>query len=253
MHKVCEIQLALYQHLDAKVSEVLKQFKVSCSKGCSECCKQITTVMLPEGTLIAEVVLTWPTWRKWAGKLRKWCDQFAGPEVTRDSYFNAQVPCPFLNHNGEVCRIYEYRPSACRYLYAVSPKEMCSANNKTKLISYLNLHEIEAQSWKFAQDVQPDGTLAVAAPLPLMVLTCMGMLQPQNKVIFELLEGLPTPGEWMEKTIQNMDQFKGEFSPQESDPIIDAAVKAGVIPEDIYEDRHQRSSSFHLYDGPHRS
>lgn len=228
--ELCELQVAQYKHLDVPLKKILSEHKVSCSKGCNHCCNQLTTIMLPEGVLMADRVLSWSNWQKWARKFHKWCVKFTGPDTTRDTYFESNTPCPFVNGRDGLCRVYDIRPAACRFLYAVSPRHMCSTSNTSKMILYVNLHDLEAEVWRLANDVQAEGTHAPSAPLPLMVLACMRLIQPANRLLIELTDGIPTPYEWMQQVVDTK-QFWDEGAPQERNAVLAAAKKAGLIPE----------------------
>jgi Fe-S-cluster containining protein len=106
---------------------------VSCSKGCSACCRQVVPVSAPEAWMLADLVARMPDelrlevlsrFRSAAQTLQ---DNGMGKapllsEAVR--YFRLGIPCPFLN--ADACGIYPYWPVVCHEYMVTSPAYMCS-------------------------------------------------------------------------------------------------------------------------------
>src|SRR5262245_40160045 len=116
---------------------------VSCKKGCGACCRNLVAISEVEARRLRSVVDNLPEPRRSevrarsadalrrlgeAGlldRLRKsdqWTDLEYGSLAI--SYFNQQVPCPFLEE--ESCSIHPERPITCREYLVMSPAENCS-------------------------------------------------------------------------------------------------------------------------------
>lgn len=110
---------------------------ITCRKGCSQCCRQLVPVSIPEIFYLNNVFQSLSNKRQTRidGKLEKVlkCTDTAGtfyqlnlPENFRKvdkAYFDLKLNCPFLE-NG-FCGIYQQRPFACREYYVVSGSEKC--------------------------------------------------------------------------------------------------------------------------------
>lgn len=97
------------------------QTKVTCCKGCCGCCHYEIEITQDEAAVLAGVlregfVVDMDRLRVQAARERK------GPEWRE--VLRPDNRCVFLGADG-ACRIYEYRPSACRRHLVTSPAEAC--------------------------------------------------------------------------------------------------------------------------------
>jgi len=127
--------------------------KVSCTKGCSACCRaQPVPITPPEAAAIARLVESLPEPRQaevraaFADRVARLRsaglhdtllhrEQSLSREEARDianRYFRLGLVCPFLLH--DACSIYEDRPFVCRQYLVTSPVPLCSdpLNNPVK-------------------------------------------------------------------------------------------------------------------------
>jgi len=115
--------------------------KISCTKGCGACCRQLVPLSPPEAWMIADVVRSMPPQRR-----DQVLDRFAAVHTAlnasalanvelRDAesdvmneasvqYFELGVACPFLED--EACSIHPQRPSVCREFLVTSPAADCA-------------------------------------------------------------------------------------------------------------------------------
>ena len=115
--------------------------KISCTKGCGACCRQMAPVTPSEAQHLAALVEKMPPERAMAVRAR-----FAGARATMSgaglrpqghpdedktayreyglSYFKKGVACPFLE--AESCSIYADRPLVCREYLVTSPPAGCA-------------------------------------------------------------------------------------------------------------------------------
>jgi Fe-S-cluster containining protein len=116
--------------------------KVSCTKGCGACCRQLVPLSPPEAWMIADVVAGLPEPRRadalavfaraaealdTSGLRAELSKRVERPEQMTAlalAYFKLGVPCPFLRE--ESCSIYPFRPSICREYLVTSPAENCA-------------------------------------------------------------------------------------------------------------------------------
>jgi Fe-S-cluster containining protein len=119
--------------------------KVSCSKGCGVCCRQLVPLSPPEAIMLVELVISMPKdirtliQNRFATAVRQLersvllekLARLQEPSSLSDEdmqaltkeYFLQQIPCPFLEN--ECCSIYEFRPSRCREYLVISPPKHC--------------------------------------------------------------------------------------------------------------------------------
>jgi len=130
--------------MGARISAKLGR-RVSCSRGCGACCRQITPLSPPEAIMIAELVesLTGETRRRIQKRFTAATRQLERSGILAKlaplqnpsslsekdmlalsrAYFRQQIPCPFLAN--ESCSIYAFRPSRCREYLVSSPAKHC--------------------------------------------------------------------------------------------------------------------------------
>lgn len=114
----------LFARLDASVARVLAGKPVSCSRGCAACCYQLVTIGIGEALWIADWVDRQPDARDWGRRLAT--DAAVQENAGLVDHFERHVPCTFLDLATNECRIYERRPSACRYHFVRTPPENCA-------------------------------------------------------------------------------------------------------------------------------
>jgi len=126
----------------AVVAEEAQGRRVSCTKGCGACCRQLVPLSPPEAWMIADIVQGMPAARQ--AEVRA-AFATADDRVARSGlgealagriesvgqmtavalqYFQLGVACPFLRD--EACSIHPYRPSICREYLVTSPAENCA-------------------------------------------------------------------------------------------------------------------------------
>jgi len=157
----------LYEALDPVGERQAAKQGTSCARGCAHCCHLMTAITLPEGLLLADLVLARDDWREVLVRMAQAAK--AVSQTTRVEYFHQQRPCVFLD--GNECSVYADRPAACRYHYAASPSEQCSPGYEGPMQA-LNLIELEGEVWNFATHTLGDEGLTTA-PIPMLVLHCV--------------------------------------------------------------------------------
>ena len=117
--------------------------RVSCTKGCGACCRNLVAISEVEARRIGAVVESLPEPRRDAVRgrfsaARRRLEQagllraLQSPDGVTDAgysalvgdYFREGIPCPFLED--EACSIYEERPITCREFLVTSPPENCA-------------------------------------------------------------------------------------------------------------------------------
>lgn len=104
--------------------------QVTCTKGCSECCRMYVVTVPSEAELIMTYIRENNTPVKWDR-----ADVQSGAE--EEDYYTQKMKennkCMFLSDEG-VCNIYTVRPAACRLHFVVSPKEMCAMDGPNRVL-----------------------------------------------------------------------------------------------------------------------
>jgi Fe-S-cluster containining protein len=127
---------SMYYLFDRILTVELKKFNVACKKGCSQCCRQLVPVSIPELFYLEKYVKTLPENKQALinEKLEMALAQTEtsgvfprnGPLNYRNvdqAYFDLNLSCPFLEEGG--CVIYKHRPFACREYYVSSDSQYC--------------------------------------------------------------------------------------------------------------------------------
>lgn len=172
--------LAVYKEVDPIAQKAAEKMGTTCSKGCSHCCHLLTIVTLPEAVAIAERLLTDLEWQKQYSHLTKVLYEqlqvLADPNLTRVSYFDKRMPCVFLGAEGQ-CRIYDIRPTACRYHYVVSDPKRCSHDTDNNETSIIDLRALENKVWQDGVHVSKQtGLPMLAAPFQVILLWALKLL-----------------------------------------------------------------------------
>jgi Fe-S-cluster containining protein len=130
---------------------------VSCTRGCTSCCRQAVAVSPPEALLIAEVISSFPQDRREVlaerfvsargryadSGLEKWI-RSPESEATKAlsfafGYHKLGIDCPFLEDGS--CSIYAQRPFDCRNYLVSSPASLCSDLKKDSGIEPMRTRE----------------------------------------------------------------------------------------------------------------
>jgi len=147
-----EVLLPLLRELTQKAQDlavaklIKKNVKISCAKGCSECCYQLIPVSQLEARYLCNLVTRMPKVKRQMYKARfeqtfqrlqnsQIIDELMNSENIADNitefalkYFQLGIPCPFLE--GGSCSIYPERPLRCREYLVTNDAVHCS--NPTK-------------------------------------------------------------------------------------------------------------------------
>jgi Fe-S-cluster containining protein len=188
----------LYGNLDVQVAEHIKNQKVTCKKGCSHCCKLLTTIAMTEGILLADHVLRNMDWRKMMPKIVELAKEHSYDGINLYNFFSKKLSCIFLQDD-QTCGVYDIRPACCRFHYVVSDPDLCSPDRPGSVTATVDLRLAEEPVWKM--NIAAFGH-PVMAPLPVMLLFCMVGLSDGTVLQDELeaaCEGIPTPDEWFVK------------------------------------------------------
>lgn len=118
--------------------------RISCTKGCGACCRQLVPIAESEAYHLQRVVASLPELQRARVQARfaqakeqleqigLWETLFSPGELTTEqrrqlglAYFQQGIACPFLED--ESCGIHPDRPLACREYLVTSPPENCAA------------------------------------------------------------------------------------------------------------------------------
>jgi len=228
-----QVLIGLHKVIDEQIAKVLAKSEepISCKRGCNYCCYMMTAIGPAEGYLIAAEVVTWPNWDSIARRLRKSAKK-CSTKLSRGEYFNKQIPCVFLNKDGD-CSIYLRRPAACRCYFVASPRDDCRPSEEENHVKALNLTELEALVWRFETDASPNGQVPVNAPLPLMVLYSMAGLSTtadRQRFFKKLLKDVQSPSQWVQGVVDNIDHVIGGETTEAREAVLDSMKKFGLMP-----------------------
>jgi Fe-S-cluster containining protein len=200
----------LFANLDAQVMQKLAGQPVTCSRGCAGCCHQLTAIGIGEALYIGQEVATWDDWREWSERFFRAAKEMTAPDVTNATWFDRAVPCVFLADDRS-CRIYDRRPSACRYHWVKSPAENCYPDAVEPNIERYDFHEVFNYVIKLDLAIFTDNEYLgqpTIGLLPHLVLYVLGFaIEPDDqRFIAGLLAQLPTPQEWTERRMRRNGQ-----------------------------------------------
>jgi Fe-S-cluster containining protein len=202
--EVEELVLAWYRVLDPRAREGAGIGPVSCKAGCAHCCYQQTALYEPEGITIAIEVSRWPDWRLWVERLVETARLACLPEsMEREAWFQRHVPCPFLTDEN-LCRIYEWRPGACRWHRVATPAANCALGAEDPVVLRHDTAAVDGLLMGFCIDYHAEvGTPIVAGPLPLMVVHGMASVlgRADLRWLRVRMQGLLSPKEWMQRRV----------------------------------------------------
>ena len=99
------------------------KLKVSCTKGCSHCCKILVNITEDEGKLIKKYVEDRGIKPAWGRAFA----QLTAEEISDWGKLpHSKRACMFLDSKG-TCKIYEVRPGPCRLMEVVSNPNRCNS------------------------------------------------------------------------------------------------------------------------------
>lgn len=116
-----------------KIGAAGQKLELSCSKGCAYCCHLGFTATIPEGIMAAVQASRLGVTEEAAENTARRMGHM-GP----GAWFKKQLPCLFLHES--VCQIYEARPAACRFHWAVTAAKLC-AEDRAHLVDPFDFFE----------------------------------------------------------------------------------------------------------------
>lgn len=148
----------LLEQVNKEIGKMEKHMDVtpSCFKGCAFCCYFPIIITELEAKTMKQIIDHWPAERK--EKITNHLQQYFQTyqkevaEVTsldrendpdfKKKYIGAQVPCPMLDTETNMCLAYEIRPIPCRTYLNYSDPKVCEQNLMPKeTFSYEFLYE----------------------------------------------------------------------------------------------------------------
>jgi len=162
---------SLHKELDKATKTAEGKFDISCSEGCSACCKRAVTLSVLETFAFLEPLLFDPVKRPWFlsryPKIEQQAKDCIAERINLQTWFDQEIPCVFLKEDR--CSIYENRPAACRTHLVISPSEMC-APPRVGLISKVNIvNWLEASMYECSRAARETGITEQIVPLPVAV------------------------------------------------------------------------------------
>ncbi len=132
--------LRLHKRVDAHHAKGHDLGRVSCTRGCSACCKQIVVAELSEAEYILErnpAAVTRAAAKlleqaRIAAQLPGDLDGEEGTAAAADAYWQLDMPCAFLEDG--LCSIYEDRPIPCRTHFVLSDPALCGMPERTAVV-----------------------------------------------------------------------------------------------------------------------
>jgi len=186
----------LYRHIDeAMVADIEETGEeISCSKGCSACCRQVILVSVPEvvnlmyqygrdSLRMNELNKIWP---KIVGQVALLQKGKSLAELRENG-----VSCVFLRDDG-ACQVYAWRPCVCRVRVSFDDPNQCAIPDAE--IRQLDLTEMSARFAKVDKSVSRDLRIStVAMPLPVALTFARAAFQDGLYVLRDSLKWAPTP------------------------------------------------------------
>ncbi|MCQ6274710.1 YkgJ family cysteine cluster protein [Bacillus sp. V3B] len=116
----------LYSILDEGTSIIGNQS--SCTKGCSSCCYQLVEITESEYELIkSNIKESYDEFKENLATANKYTPTiYPSGKTELDRHFGKMTPCPFLDENQGMCRIYSSRPLNCRTHFVFNDPKDCS-------------------------------------------------------------------------------------------------------------------------------
>lgn len=97
--------------------------EIKCREGCGSCCKIPVSVSFPEAEILLGQAKTLGITLD-EGRLYRQAQAVGNPDLWRNLSDEDRV-CPFLSETNS-CRVYKFRPSACRKYFSVTDPEYCN-------------------------------------------------------------------------------------------------------------------------------
>lgn len=167
----------VYTRTDREI-EATKPAAVTCTKGCTACCKQLVVLTLPEAIAIAEehpeaVRRALPRLVAQDMLLDKLSEhippeQYMTPETRHelcDGWWEAGQSCAFLGAD-DSCQVYRTRPLACRSYHVVTPPAQCGGERGQEVHIWNPASLMDAHQKLFEISAACTGGDVVMAPLP---------------------------------------------------------------------------------------
>lgn len=154
--------LKIYEIADKIMEDHLKLTglakRVSCKRGCHECCRMYVAVSPSEVMFILKVIKNRPL--DWEAVLKQ-------ARLPEDGYWSSKVGdvnrCVFLDKKGS-CSIYKVRPLSCRVHLVVGDKKFCDMKEEN-IVQKVFCPEAEAFLHAYADD---DGGVKLSLPQALL-------------------------------------------------------------------------------------
>lgn len=149
---------------------------VSCTRGCTACCKQQVLATVAEGLVIARYLLKLYPKEKLMSLLSvlEFQAKFQD-KVSAVDWFDSNNMCGFVDEKTHDCTIYKYRPAMCRFHCVISPAEDC-AKDSGHTVATPDTTEAEAHVLKSSVAfMRAAGQGGVMAPGTLPTVTLMGL------------------------------------------------------------------------------
>lgn len=183
-------RLVLYRHLDQSVSDHIAAHSVrlSCTRGCSACCYQLTKLDLVSAIALAEEIRASAAWRDRLEELHERLREAStiGP-MSSVEYFALQRSCVLLDTAMRTCTAYAGRPPACRYYFVVSDAALCGPGNTTKEVSVPTVG-MEAQIATFDTAhvmLAGEGLPMILGTLPVMLTMAFDFIERGRAALFD--------------------------------------------------------------------
>jgi Fe-S-cluster containining protein len=175
--------LQVYEELDPLIQDAATKMKAQCRAGCASCCHLFNLISFPEAVAIAEYIVKHDGLRRTIPQITqkltiqlKDVDLSGDSKKARQSYFEKQHACVFLNSATSLCTIYPVRPMTCRSHYVVSDPKSCQVQ-ETGDVASLDLRDMELYVASEASHVSKQcGVDFLMGPFQVMVMWAIKLL-----------------------------------------------------------------------------
>ncbi len=192
------LALQIYREQDPAAKERAAYFQTTCTRGCDHCCYQLVIVNTAEAVAIAAYLLDKQRDMPVLKECRKSLLPLSDPGMTRFSYFEQQQPCVFLKDHQ--CSIYEVRPSACRWYYAVTPPALCGVKEPDVAIARVDLRPLERRLMAILSEACKEADLPfLVAPLQVLLPLVLTLLTEGKAAFLTAIKearGVSRPSYW---------------------------------------------------------